>query len=85
MKRVFKYELSQSTKTLEIPGGARIVNVNGQNGVVCLWAIVDSENSLEKRTFQIYGTGHPIEDDRAEAYVGTAHVAPFVWHVFELL
>ena len=33
------------------------------------------------RGFAIIGTGHDVPS--GAEYVGTAHVGPFVWHVFE--
>lgn len=89
-KVIWKYEVKLGEFTnLEMPSGARVVNVERQDDSICLWALVDSDRIPRTRTFIIRGTGHEIALGHAGAieYVGTAHFPDqgLVWHVFELL
>ena len=72
---------------IELPRGARILDVNVQNGSAYMWALVDTSRAPDPRIFRIYGTGHEIEcTDIYEArmrYVATFHQKPFVWHLFQ--
>ena len=49
-----------------------------------LWAEVKPGRPRELRTFHVYGTGHPLADDRG-TYVGTtpSHDGRFIWHVYD--
>jgi len=74
---------------LEIPKGAEILCADTQENTLCLWALVDPEAETEIRTFQIFGTGHPIDCDMGieRNYIGTAQKmgGSLIWHVFERL
>lgn len=61
MKTIFKYPLEiQDHIEIELPEGAQILDVQGQNGKAQLWALVDDAMPKEKRKFQLFGTGEPI-------------------------
>ena len=49
-----------------------------------LWALVDPDQPNEWRTFEMYGTGHPMPANPGE-YVETFQMdgGALVWHVFE--
>jgi hypothetical protein len=68
-----------------MPVGAEVCTFQWQNGVPCLWAIVDSEATKEVRKFAIFGTGYALPKEDACCYVGTTQDGPYVWHLFELL
>jgi hypothetical protein len=51
-----------------------------KDGLLCLWAEVDTEAETEDVELLVRGTGHPVPDD-AE-FLGTAMDSPFVWHLF---
>lgn len=82
----FQFEIV-SPLHVSMPKGAEILTAQDQGGVGCLWAIVEPENWLESRYFEIFGTGQPIHEDQdiERRYVGTLQQPPFVWHVFERL
>lgn len=88
MKRVYKYHLDiQDEVSVMMPKGARVLSVQVQDGRPCLWAAVDPiQIELEKRTFRIAGTGHPIADDVIDGFVGTIQMLDgrLVFHVFEM-
>ena len=68
---------------IEMPTDARIIHVETQNGIPCMWAIVDPKAALSTYKFRIFGTGQPLPD-RTHTYIGTfqTHGGRFVWHVF---
>lgn len=88
MKRVYKYPLDiQDEVVVMMPKGARVLSVQVQSGRPCLWAAVDpSEITLEERWFRIAGTGHPIQDDVVDGFIGTIQMydGRLVFHVFEM-
>lgn len=83
MHKVFKYQFSGlEIETFQIPRAARIVYVDVQHGYTTMWALVDTENEMSIRRFQIVGTGHEIPFQGS--YIGSVQMPPFVWHVFEI-
>lgn len=86
MTKVFKFplEISDEQKVL-MPVGAKVLTVQVQNGVPCLWAECNHAACVS-RTFLIRGTGHPIDDDIEKEYIGTIQLygGSLVLHVFEI-
>ena len=82
----FRFEISSPLR-LSIPQGAQVLTVQDQDGDGCLWAIVEPENTLESRYFEIFGTGQLIHEDMGveRRYIATFQQPPYVWHVFERL
>lgn len=81
-KQIWKYSLEN---VIEMPKGAEILTIDIQNGQMFnaqMWVKVDTENEVEKRMFEVIGTGQNF-DDTNKKYVGTYQEGPFVWHVFE--
>ena len=81
-KQIWKYSLEN---IIEMPKGAEILTIDIQNGQMFnaqMWVKVDTENEMEKRMFEVIGTGQNF-DDTNKKYVGTYQDGPFVWHVFE--
>ena len=85
MSAVWKFTLATALtdNALEMPKDAKVVHVGIQGEHICLWAIVDTQASVETRVFQIVGTGHE-EVFEGMAHVGTVQQGPWVWHVFEV-
>jgi len=90
MKTVWKYPFPIEDRfELEIPECARILTVDVQHGQPCVWIQVATDRKKETRLFRIFGTGHPIDDDKAEGYafeyVGTFQIlgGDFVGHLYE--
>lgn len=79
MKRVFKYPIGIRT-TLELPIGAKFLDVQLQNDDAHMWFEVDPDAKTEPRKFFIVGTGHEFNGGK---YLGTFQNGPFVWHVYE--
>jgi hypothetical protein len=84
-KTIWKYTLDlEAGWWLDMPRGAKVLNVAGVDGEICLWALVDPAEEKGTRYFWIYGTGHPISPGATHTnYLGTAVLEPYVWHVFE--
>lgn len=68
-----------------MPVGAKILTVQVQNGIPCMWAMVDPDASTEEVTIRVHGTGHPICDSAKLEYIGTFQIygGGLVFHVFK--
>ena len=86
---IWKFELETiDNQTIKIPVGGEILTIQTQNGMPCLWALVDSNADKEDRFIEIYGTGHFIRQDENvnRKYIGTYQLGgSLVFHVFEHL
>jgi hypothetical protein len=84
MKTIYKYPLRGVLSDVEMPIGAKILHVHGQNGNPCIWAHVNSEAKTESRSFMVIGTGTYDDPGERAIYLGTVHIDWFVGHVFEV-
>lgn len=86
MKRIFKYQLQiNDLQNLNLPVGAKILSVQAQRGIPCLWALVDdSEKEYSDVKVSMYGTGHPISENelKNKMFAGTIQIEGLVLHVF---
>lgn len=84
---VWKFALKiADVQGIDMPVDAKILAVQVQRGTPCLWALVNKTGIIpERRTFAIYGTGHPIPDEPG-THIGTFQVdgGTLVFHVFEV-
>ena len=86
-KAIYKYELNIADLiALAIPTGAKLLTIQAQKGVPCLWAEVDTEADPEARVFAVRGTGHRFNESDAGEYVGSVQEADgaLVWHIYEI-
>ena len=90
MRTIYKYPIPiEGAFEIDLPKGAMILSFQSQNGVPCIWAMVETGFVEEERSFRLFGTGHPVEiipNDRSLHYIGTAQqsqIPPLVWHLFE--
>ena len=84
--RIWKWEIPVTDiQTIPMPEGAKLLDVQMQNGACCIWALCDPKAKNVLRTLAIYGTGNPVPDDPGE-YVATfqIHGGSLVFHVFDL-
>ena len=72
---------------LDLPLGATILDVQAQGELVCLWALVETDNDMERRSFILRGTGHPIQDGMELVHAGTFQIGggALVFHLFEVM
>jgi hypothetical protein len=85
MRTIFKYPLVvKSFQTLSIPYGAKLLTVQVQRDIPCLWAEIDSEKVSEFRSIEIFGTGHPIPEGN-RIYIGSFQLegGNFIGHCYE--
>ena len=83
MKTIWKYPLSEKC-SFAMPQGAKILTVARQNDESCLWALVDSEAPLCRRTFVMLGTGHEILENNLTFLGSVQYIeGAIVMHVFE--
>lgn len=86
--KIYKYPVNQPKGyiSIEMPKGAKILTVQVQNEVPCIWALVDPNAAPEIRCFRIYGTGHMVEHENMP-YIGTFQLLEgrLVFHLFEAL
>ena len=85
---IYKYPLQVDDETtIKMPLGAKILTVQEQGGVPCIWALVNDSVPKKERTFLLLGTGQRCEDLRIceSNYIGTFQLAGgrFVGHLFE--
>ena len=61
MKTIYKYELlNLGVNEIEIPVCSEYLKVDAQRGVICLWALVDTEKRPTKVKLIVVGTGCDI-------------------------
>lgn len=84
MKTIWKFPLDVTTEdqVVKMPLGAKIVHVEMQGMLPCIWAIVDEQVDFSvDRTFIVCGTGWGVSP--FWNYVGTCLDGSYVWHVWE--
>ena len=84
---IWKYQLEMvDEQTIATPHSWRPIHVDMQDGILSLWAEVDSEDGgVINRTIAVYGTGHPIRDKHWQwQHLGSTLAAggALVWHVY---
>lgn len=88
-KQIWKFPIYPYKTDIEIPIDAEILTVQTQNGIACIWALVNPNNNKELRHFELYGTGHDIsyETGIEIKYINTfqIHGGDLVFHLFERL
>jgi hypothetical protein len=87
MKRIYKYPISiESTTTVVLRVGAEVLKIaiQGDQDETFLWALVDPAAAEETWTFDVYGTGHDIDDAvDSISYVDTVFLSNgLVFHFF---
>lgn len=83
---IWKFPLPVTNRVVvEMPKGATILCVQSQGDGPCIWARVTPAAPKELRTFNIFGTGHPLPNNPGR-YLATVqtHGGGLVWHVFEV-
>lgn len=64
MKAIHKYQLGMAEKaSVTMPQGAAIIRVDGIDGFLYLWAVVDTDAPMVRRDFLLFKTGAPMPDN----------------------
>jgi hypothetical protein len=85
MKAIWKFEIEiKDSQQVAMPLLAEVLCAQFQHGGLCLWAVVETDNSIQPRTIEIFGTGHRMPEIERR-YIGSVQMAggQLVWHVFE--
>lgn len=85
MQSVWKFPLLETDEQdVVMPCDARILSVQTQAEVMCIWAIVSPDAARKVRRFAIVGTGRRVPAQAT--YIGTTQLAggALVFHIFEL-
>jgi len=78
---IYKYALQViDVQTLQIPEGMEPLHVDMQDGILTLWAKVNTTAPITPYIIYVLGTGHPLPKV-GEIYLGTVFDGSFVWHV----
>lgn len=88
MKAIYKYRLPfQEEATVTMPKDANIIRVDGLDGALWIWAVVDTEKPLVDREFSLFKTGGEMPDDiDTYSYVGCGAIfvqMELMMYVFE--
>lgn len=82
---IFKYQLQIiQEQEIEMPAGAEILDIQLQNGKICLWAKIFDGSSKVNRVFEMILTGAsiPIISQR-RIHLKTIQLDGYVLHFFE--
>lgn len=85
MKTIYKYLLkTEDYQLINIHKNAKLLTVQIQQGVPCLWALVETDEKTEDINILTRGTGHRIIETDIE-YVGTYQLlgGGLIFHVFK--
>lgn len=85
MLTIYKYQIDiHDIIEIAMPQHARILAIQMQHNVPCLWAVVDTEYAMVSRRFRVFGTGRPMDKDYTR-FIGTFQMdnESLVFHVFE--
>ena len=86
MNTIWKFELEDTDEqTIEAPDNSKVLTVQVQHGITCLWMLVDPNTPVRKYGVRIFGTGHPVNisgDDWVYAGTYQLHNGLFIGHVF---
>lgn len=85
----FPLAIEDGPQAIAMPFGAEILDVQAQGpqGQPTVWALVNPAKPKRLRSFQVFGTGHPIDEEAQRLrYVGTTQMldGTLVWHIFEV-
>lgn len=84
MKTIFKTKLDIcDLQNIELPIDFRILHLDKQDGVPCIWYECDSTSPLVSLQIYCYGTGYNMDDEaHPKKYIGTVQIDGFVWHFY---
>jgi hypothetical protein len=64
MKTIHKFQIGMAEKAaVMMPEGALVIRVDGIDGFLYLWAVVDTDRPMVKRDFLLFKTGAPMPDN----------------------
>jgi len=68
---------------IEIVGLEKILKISEQNGEICVWYIIQTENELSQNVgIDIYGTGFDLKSYTKNYFDTLITSNGLVWHIF---
>jgi hypothetical protein len=86
-KKIFKYSLKVTDyQEISLPKGYEILTIDVQFDNPYIWVLVDPNSPTMDVTFEIFGTGHPIHENKHRSFVGSFQIGDgnLVFHCFVL-
>ena len=83
MKTIHKFTMTSTEQAFQIPGAAKILSAQNQQGRICIWVLLDEGDEKVERIFKAFGTGQEIDGVLEKDFIGTIQVGEFVVHLFE--
>ncbi len=87
MIKIWKYKLEIAQfQSIEMPEGSRILTLQMQMNIPCIWASVIPDQKKVKVKIMTVGTGQRFNADNLDRYIGTYQFKKdlTVYHVFTL-
>ena len=88
MRTIWKYELTLTNlrNGIKIPHEGKILDIQEQNGVPCMWVLLDSDET-RMDTLEVYGTGLEMPNSYhtlQKKYIATVQYldGKLVFHLF---
>ena len=87
-KQIWEFPITDPANIIiPMPKNAEVLTIQMQGQNPCIWALVEPDNELEKRYFELHGTGHNMRYDIwvERKYINTIqmHSRKLVFHLFE--
>lgn len=85
MKVIYKYLIAiEDYQQIDMPEEAKIISLQIQNDMPCIWVEVDTSKRQSPRPFFLYGTGQPI-GDISQIHIGSFQLlgGKLVYHLYE--
>lgn len=84
MRTIYKYPIViQPRQVLPLPDDYKILHIELQDGVPCLWADIDTENPITNCVILMFGTGWELPRSPI-AHIATLQVGIYVWHFYTI-
>lgn len=75
MKVIYKYQIPVAESfSLHLPEFSEVIRIDSLNGMLWLWALVDTDMPLVSYNFNAYKTGGEIPKNIQQHYVGCAAI-----------
>ena len=94
MKTIWKFKTNgglvchkEADTIVEVPKQHTFISAGlDPSGILCVWAMVETNSEMVNKKIYVRGTGHEIEEEIWELYIdsflGSVVDREFVWHVF---
>ena len=86
MKKIYKYHVGiVDHQVIEMSRNAQILSVQFQDGILCMWALVNPDEPKVAREFAVIGTGNLFNTKgMAIVHIASCQDSTYVWHIFDL-